>query len=390
MKKIILAYSGGLDTSCCIQWLKDHGFDVICFSANLGSEFAPNDLIRRARKTGASKVYIKDLRSEFARDYILPSLKANALYQGRYVLSTSLGRPLIAQHLVAIAHKERALFVAHGCTGKGNDQVRIDTTVKILDSHLKIIAPLRTWELTSRQSEIEYARKHRIPIAATKEKIYSIDKNIWGVSIESGNLEDLTNEPSEEAYIMTQKMQKTPAAPEYLEIVFRKGLPCGLNGKTMDLVALIEQLNRIGGRHAVGRTDLVEDRTVGIKSREVYEAPGAWLLIRAHQELESMVLDRETLQFKEQVGAKYAQLVYQGLWFTTLRRSLDAFITSTQKRVTGTVVLKVFKGTISVAKRISPFSLYKKNLATYGERDAFDRSDAEGFINIFSLPYRGV
>lgn len=389
MKKIILAYSGGLDTSCCLKWLKERGYSVVCFSANLGSEFLPEQIKSMAKKTGASAVYVEDLRKEFAEDYILPALKAGAIYQGKYVLSTALGRPLIAKHLVKIAQKEKASFVGHGCTAKGNDQVRLDVGVKSLDSKLKIVAPLRNWELTSRSSEIAYAKKHKIPISATLKKIYSIDKNIWGVSIESGPLENLNNEPKEDAFVFTKSLQKAPNKPFSLTIEFIKGKPVKLNNKKLDLVTLIEKLNKIGGTHAVGRTDLVEDRTIGIKSREVYEAPAAWILHFAHNELESLVLDKETLYFKQMVALKYAQLVYQGLWFTKIKESLDSFVETTQKNVSGKITLKLYKGNISVASRHSVHSLYKEKLATYGSKDEFNRSWAEGFINIWSMPYTG-
>ncbi|MDD4955944.1 MAG: argininosuccinate synthase [Candidatus Omnitrophica bacterium] len=388
MKKIVLAYSGGLDTSCCIQWLKDRGFDVVCFSANLGSEFSPADLKKRAIQSGSSKIYIKDLREEFAKDYILKWLKAGALYEGKYVLSTSLGRPLIAKYLVDVAKKEKAQFVAHGCTGKGNDQVRFDATCAILAPNVKTIAPLREWELTSREEEIEYAKKHNIPIKATKEKLYSIDKNIWGVSVEGGVLEDLSNEPPQNSYYFVKPLNKTANKEAYVEIDFDKGVPIKLNGKTLNLVSLIEKLNRIGASAGVGRSDCIEDRVVGIKSREIYEAPAAWILYTAHKELEAVTLDKETLAFKEIIAQKYSQIVYQGLWFTSLRQSFDAFIDSTQKYVTGRIVLKLYKGNIVVAKRISKNSLYKKAFATYGEGDKFDRTMAEGFIKILAMPYQ--
>ena len=378
-KKIVLAYSGGLDTSIIIPWLRE----------NLGSEFSPADLKKRALASGASKVYIKDLRWEFAQQFILPSLKANAIYEGKYVLSTALGRPLIAKYMVEVAKKEKCGFVAHGCTGKGNDQVRFDATTMILNPRLKIVAPLREWHLTSRESEIEYAKKKNLPIKTTKEKIYSIDKNIWGVSIEAGVLENLNNEPKEDAYLMTQSLMKAPNKAEYITITFEKGVPVSLNSKKMDIVSLIEKLNQIGGRHGIGRTDLIEDRTVGIKSREVYEAPAAWILISAHKELESLVLDKETIYFKEIAGLKYAQLVYQGLWFSKLRASLDAFVQKTQEPVSGKITLKIYKGNIIVAKRNSKNSLYKKELATYGKKDKFDKASAEGFIKIFSMPFMG-
>ncbi len=386
-KKIVLAYSGGLDTSCCIRWLQKKGFDVVCFSAHLGSEFSPDHLRTRSKKTGAKKIYIKDLRKEFVDEYIVPALKANAVYENKYVLSTALGRPLIAKHLVDIAHKEKAHYVAHGCTGKGNDQVRIEATVKTLDPKLKIIAPLREWHLSSRESEIKYAKKEKIPIGATKEKIYSIDKNIWGVSIEAGMLEDLKNAPKEDAYLLTKSLKKAPQKEQVVKIGFEKGVPVTLNGKKKSMLSMIEALNAIAGKHGVGRTDLVEDRTVGIKSREIYEAPAAWTLLYAHRELESVVLDKDTLSFKEIVSLRYAQLAYWGLWFLPLKASLDVFIEATQEPVTGEITLRLYKGNITVAARESRYARYKKQLATYGAKDAFNRADAKGFINIFSMPY---
>jgi len=387
-KKVVLAYSGGLDTTCCIPWLKEHGFDeVVCFSANLGSEFTPEDLKVRGVKTGASKVYVQDLREEFAKDFILKGLKANAVYENKYLMATSYGRPLIAKYLVDIAKKEKAQYVAHGCSAKGNDQVRLDVTVKMLAPELKIIAPLRTWELTSRESEIDYATERKLPLKLTKKKIYSIDKNIWGVAIECGVLENLENMCPEDAYMLSVSPEKAPAKPELVEIEFVKGEPVALNGVKMDFLTLIEKLDVIAGRHGCGRTDMVEDRIVGIKSREVYEAPAGWCLINAHKELEAMVLDRDVLAFKEIVGQKYAQLVYQGLWYSRLRASLDAFVQKTQERVTGSVTLKLYKGNIIIAKRSSKYSLYKEKLATYGADDEYDRSDAEKFINLYAMPF---
>lgn len=388
MKKVILAYSGGLDTTCCLEWLRERGFRVICFSANLGSEFSPRDLRRRARRGGAVKICVEDLRREFAYDYVLPSLRAGAVYEDKYLLATALGRPLIAKHLVDLAHAEGAAFVAHGCTAKGNDQVRLDLSVKMLGPKLKIIAPLRLWDLTSRESEIEYAKKHKLSISTTKKKIYSIDKNIWGVSIEAGILEDLKNEPKEDPFILTRSPDKAPARPQYIDIEFMRGVPVRLNGKKIDFVAFIDKLNSIGGAHCIGRTDLIEDRTVGIKSREVYEAPAAWILFTALRELESVVLDKDALYFKKLVALRYAQLVYQGLWFSHLRRSMDAFVDAIQKNVSGKITLKLYKGGITIAKRESGHSLYRKELATYGSKDKFNRADAEGFINIFSMPYK--
>jgi len=388
MKKVVLAYSGGLDTSCCIKWLKDRGFSVICFSANLGSEFSPADLRKRAIGTGASKIYIKDLRKEFAYGYILLSLKAGAVYEGKYVLSTALGRPLIAKNLVDIARTERADYVAHGCTGKGNDQVRFEVTTAILAPHIKTIAPLREWGLKSREEEIEYAKKHNIPIKATKKKVYSVDKNIWGLSVEGGVLEDLNTEPPKNSYYSVKPLLEAENKEVYLEIEFKEGIPIKLNGKTLDLVSLIEKLNKIGAQCGVGRTDVLEDRVIGIKSREIYEAPAAWILYAAHRELEALTLDRETLFFKELIALKYSQLIYQGLWFTQLKKYLDAFIETTQKKLVGTIGLKLYKGNIVIAKRSSPNSLYKKELATYGEGDMFDKTQAEGFIKLWAMPYK--
>ncbi len=388
MKKVVLAYSGGLDTSCCIPWLKNKGFEVICFSANLGSEFSPSDLEKRALASGASKIYIKDLRKEFAYDYILPALKASACYEGKYLLSTALGRPLIAKYLVEVAAKEGASFVAHGCTAKGNDQVRFEVSIKILNPKLKIIAPLREWELKSRNDEIAYAKKHKIPIKTTKEKPYSIDKNIWGISIEGGVLEDLQGAIPDNSYVSIKPPHKVRNKEVTVTIKFLKGIPVGLNGKRLGFVELIERLNTIGASCGIGRTDLVEDRLVGIKSREVYEAPAAWILYTAHRELESLTLDRETIFFKEIVALKYAQVVYQGLWFSSLKKALDAFVEESQRTVTGEVTLGLFKGNITVKKRKSSVSLYKKELATYGKEDKFERSLAEGFIRLFGLPYK--
>lgn len=387
-KKVILAYSGGLDTSCCIAWLKEQGYEVICFSAYLGEEFSPSQLRKRALRSGASRIYIKDLRREFAYDFILPSLKANAIYEGKYLLSTALARPLIAKYLVEYARREKARFVAHGCSAKGNDQVRFEVTLRLLEPRLKIIAPLREWDLSSREEEIEYARKKKIPIKVTKSKPYSMDRNIWGASIEAGVLEDLNQEPPSHIFFLTQAPQMASPEPQYVSIEFNRGLPVKVDGRRFNLVALIELLNRTGGRHSIGRTDLIEDRVVGIKSREIYEAPGAWILYVAHKELESLILDRETLFFKEMVSLKYGQLVYQGLWFSSFKEALDAFIQKTQERITGLVTLKLYRGNITPAKRISKYALYKKELVSYGERDIFDRSLAKGFIELFFLPYR--
>ena len=383
MKKVVLAYSGGLDTACCAAWLKDQGFKVVAFSADLGSEFSPRELKKMAKASGIAKIYIKDLQKEFANQYILVSLKAGAVYQNKYLLATALGRPLIAKHLVEVAKKEKASYVAHGCTAKGNDQVRIEVAVRSLGPKLKVIAPLREWQLTSRDSEIKYAKAKKLPIKATKKKIYSIDKNIWGVSIEAGSLENLNNQPPEDAFILTQSLNKAPAKAQYLDIEFSQGRPTKLNGKRKDLVALIVELNRIGGKHSIGRTDLIEDRVVGIKSREVYEAPAAWILHLALRELESLTLDRASLYSKQLLSLRYGQMVYQGFWFSKLKTSLDAAVEKMQTRVSGKIRLKLYKGNIIIVQRSSPHSLYRKDLATYGQGDKFDRSWAEGFIKIY-------
>lgn len=380
MKKVILAYSGGLDTACCVKWLTDKGFEVICFMADLGQphDFAPAS--RRAKIAGASKIYIKDLRQEFVRDFIQLALKANAVYEDKYTLATALGRPLIAKYLVQVAHKEKAGYIAHGCTGKGNDQVRIEVSSMILDPKLKIIAPLRIWEFKTREEEIKYLAKHRIPIDVTKKKPYSIDENLWGISIECGVLEDPWVEPPSGAYKITKSLNQAVSKPTYLTISFKGGVPTAINGKTYPLIDLIKKLNELGGAYGIGRTDLVENRLIGIKSREIYEAPAAHLLISAHKEIEALVLDRETVHKKQKVSLDYSDLIYYGLWYTPKKKKLDNFINKTQSKVTGTAKLKLFKGGFICVGRKSPYSLYKKELATYGEGDKFDHSKAGKFI----------
>ncbi len=392
MKKVVLAYSGGLDTSCIVRWLKDRGWDVICFVADLGQGLGKGENLKkieeRALVAGASKVYIKDVQDEFISGFIIPALKANALYEGKYLLATALGRPLIAKYLVDIAHKEKAQAVAHGCTGKGNDQVRLEVTTAILDPKLQIIAPVREWEFKSREEEIEYALSYNIPIDVTKKKPYSIDRNIWGISIESGVLEDLRNEPPEDAYLITKSPEKTPNKPCYIEVYFEKGVPRKLNGKVYPLKSLIVKLNEIGGHYGVGRMDMVENRLVGIKSREIYESPAGTILYTAHKDLESVVLDRELMHYKEGVSQRYSELVYTGLWYSALKKALDAFVESTQKFVTGSVKLKLLKGACVPVARTSPYSLYKHELSTYGKEDKFDQKLAEGFIRLWGMPYQ--
>jgi argininosuccinate synthase len=391
MKKVVLAYSGGLDTSCAVKWLgENHGLDVICFCAFIGEVKDKAPLIRRAQAAGAIKTIIVDLKDEFAKGYIMPALWAHARYEGKYPLATALGRPLIAKHLVEVAQKEGAEFVAHGCTGKGNDQVRLEVGVRTLDPDLKIIAPLRDWEFKTREEEIEYAKKSGIPIDVTKKSPYSIDKNIWGIAIEAGMLEDPMVEPPEDAYVMTCAPGKAPKKPRYIEIVFEKGVPVKLNGKKMPLVDLIEHLNVIAGRYGVGRFDMIENRLVGIKSREVYEAPAADVLLKAHEELEGFVMDRELLHYKRLLSEKYAELVYFGMWFSPLKRSLDAFFASNQARVTGKVRIKLDRGHALCVGRESKYALYKEKLATYSKGDIFDRKAAVGFMKIWGLPYEGM
>ena len=392
MKKVVLAYSGGLDTSCIVRWLKERGYEVICFVADLGQGLGQGESFEaieaRALAAGATKVYIRDLQEEFIKDFIVPALKANAVYEGKYLLATALGRPLIAKYLVQIAHKEKATAVAHGCTGKGNDQVRLEVAVGILDPKLEIIAPVRDWEFKSRDEEIDYALKFNIPIDVTKKKPYSIDRNIWGISIEAGILENLEQEPPEDAYMITKSPTHTSSYPRYIEVTFSKGVPVKIDGKALKLKEIITYLNEVGGQFGVGRSDMVENRLVGIKSREIYEAPAGTILYTAHKELEALVLDRELTHFKEMISLKYADLVYYGLWFSALKEALDGFVEKTQKLVSGTIKLRLSKGSCVVVGRKSANSLYKKELSTYGKEDKFDQKLAEGFIKLWGMPYK--
>jgi argininosuccinate synthase len=389
IKKVVLAYSGGLDTSVIIRWMRDkYDCEVIGYAADLGQQEDLKPVKDKGIKTGATDVIVEDLREIFLTEYCIPALAAGALYERQYPLATALGRPLIAKKLVETAHRVGADTVAHGSTGKGNDQVRFDVSVMALDPDLQIIAPVRHWEFKSRNEEIDYAKKHEIPVEATREKPYSIDRNIWGISIECGVLEDPWAAPPADIYQITQSPENAPDKPVMLEIGFEKGIPVSLDGKTYPLVKLVEELNKIGGEHGVGRIDMVENRLVGIKSREIYEAPAAAILLNAHQELEKLVLDREALHYKQSLSDKYAELVYYGQWFTLLRKSLDASIKSLQEVMTGTVRLKLYKGNVAVVGRKSPNSLYDLGLATYDESDTFDHKDGEAFCKIWGLPYK--
>ena len=388
MKKVILAYSGGLDTAVAVRWLKEKGFRVICYMADVGQGQNFTSAKKRAIKAGASKVIVGDLKKEFVKEFIWPSLAANAVYESKYFLATALSRPLIAKKLVEVARAEGAKYLAHGCTGKGNDQVRFEVSIGALDAEMEVIAPVREWDLPTREAEIRYAKIHKIPIDVTKKKPYSIDRNLWGISIESGKLEDPWFEPKEDTYQVTKSVEKSPGKPCYLKIYFKGGIPKKINGKDLDGISIIKKLNEIGGKYSVGRSDLIENRLVGIKSREIYEAPAAAILLEAHKALEGLVLDRETAHFKEIIGLKYSRLVYDGLWFTPLKEAIDRFLAYTQKFVNGTVNIKLFKGNIFVVGRKSPNSLYRKELATYGKGDKFDQSLAKGFIELFGLPYK--
>jgi argininosuccinate synthase len=387
-EKVVLAYSGGVDTSVAIKWLQEkHNLEVIAFSVDVGNEPDFPEIKEKALKLGAVKAVVADARKAFVDEFVFPALKANALYQGRYPLATALARPLMARLLVETALKEGAKSVAHGCTGKGNDQVRFDVSVAGLAPDLKILAPARDWSMT-RDETIEYAKSRNIPLPVTAESPYSIDQNLWGRSIECGVMEDPWAEPPEDAFIWVKSIADTPDKVEYVEIGFEKGIPVSLNGKKLDGLTLIQQANDLAGKHGIGRIDHIEDRVTGIKSREVYEAPAALLLIKAHQALESLTLSKDQLRFKQIVSSQYSDLVYDGLWFTGYREDLTAYVESSQRFVTGTVRVKLQKGSATVVGRKSPYSLYRHDLATYDEGDIFDQSAAVGFIHLWGLPAR--
>ncbi len=389
MKKIVLAYSGGLDTSVAISWLREkYNCEVVAMVADVGQGEELEPLEAKAMASGAGKFYIEDIRDEFLRDFIFPMLKSGALYEEKYLLGTAIARPVIAKRLVEVALKEGADAVAHGATGKGNDQVRFELTVKALAPQLKIVAPWREWEIHSRDDAFDYAEKRGIPLPVTKDKPYSMDRNIWHVSYEGGILEDPSREPVKEMFLLTVDPSDAPDTPEYVQIGFERGEPVSVNGKTLGPVQLLAELNTLAGKHGIGRVDMVENRLVGMKSRGVYETPGGTLLFFAHRELESLTLDRETMHFKELAAVKYGELVYYGQWYTPLREALDAFVDSTQQTVTGSVRLKLFKGNLTVAGRESAHSLYREDLATFGADEIYNQRDGEGFINLFGLPLK--
>jgi argininosuccinate synthase len=389
VQKVVLAYSGGLDTSVIVPWLREnYGCEVICFCADVGQGEELDGLEEKAQRSGASKVVVRDLRTEFVRDYIIPTMQAGAIYERKYLLGTSFARPVIARHQVEIAAQEGADAVAHGATGKGNDQVRFELTFAALNPHLKVIAPWREWNIRSRQDALDYAAEYNIPVTATAEKIYSRDRNLWHLSHEGGILEDPWNEPAENMFMLSSAPEAAPDEPEYVVVAFEAGVPVAIDGTRMELVPLLERLNQIGGRHGVGRVDMVENRLVGMKSRGVYETPGGTILYTAHRELESVVLDRDTLRAKDRIAIEYADLVYDGRWFTPLRAHYDAFVRSTQVNVTGEVRVKLYKGQASAVGRRSAFSLYREDLATFGEDAVYNQQDAEGFIRLYGLPLK--
>lgn len=385
-KKVVLAYSGGLDTSVIVKWLlENYKCEVVCFAADVGQEEELDGLDEKAKKTGASKCYIEDLQEEFARDYVFKAIKANAIYEDRYLLGTSLARPVIAKKQVEIALKEGADAVCHGATGKGNDQVRFEMTFKALAPNLKIIAPWREWDLHSRSLLYDYADKNGIPVPGSKKKPYSMDRNLMHISYEGGILEDPYNEADEEMFILTKSAENAPDKPEYVEIDFEEGIPVAINGERLSAANLMKKLNKIAGNHGVGRVDIVENRLVGIKSRGVYETPAGTVLLAAHRDLESICLDKDTQHLKDSLAAEYARLIYYGLWFARKREAMDALIDETQRFVTGTVKVKLYKGHAMVVGRKSQYSLYSENIASFEKSELYDQTDATGFLNLFGL-----
>ena len=388
-EKIVLAYSGGLDTSIIIPWLKEnYSYDVIAMVGDVGQADDMEAVVDKAYKTGASKVVVEDLREEFLSGYVFPALKAGAVYEHKYLLGTALARPILARHQIEIALREGATAVAHGCTGKGNDQVRFELAYQALAPELKVIAPWREWNLKSREDCLDYAEKHGVPVAASREKIHSRDRNLWHISHEGGELEDAANAPLPGTWQLTCSPQDAPDREERVKLGFDKGIPVSADGMRADPVSLLDLLNEIGGRNAIGRVDLVENRFIGIKSRGCYETPGGTLLVAAHRELEALCLVRELAHFKQHIALKYAELVYFGQWFTPLREALDAFVEVTQHNITGTVTLSLYKGNISIVSRESKYSLYRTDLSSFTMSDSYNQKDAEGFIRILGLPSR--
>jgi argininosuccinate synthase len=388
-KKVVLAYSGGLDTSIIIPWINEnYGMDVIAMVADVGQGEDLDAVVAKAYATGAKKVVVRDLRDEFVRDFVFPTVKAGAIYEHKYLLGTSIARPVIAKHQVAVALEEGAEAVAHGCTGKGNDQVRFEHAYQALAPELKVIAPWREWTLKSREECLDYAEAHGIPVAQSREKIHSRDRNLWHVSHEGGELEDAGNAPLASTWTMTRSPQEAPDRDEVVEIGFVKGCPVSVNSMNIEPVQLVELLNEIAARNGVGRIDLVENRFVGMKSRGCYETPGGTLIVAAHHELEALTLDREVAHYKQLVSLRYAEIVYNGLWFTPLREALDAFVENTQAYVTGTVTLSLYKGNVNVVRRASEYSLFSNELSSFTMGDTYDQKDAKGFIQILGLPAR--
>ena len=390
MSKVVLAYSGGLDTSIIIPWLKENydNCEVIAVCGDVGQGDELDVVHDKALASGASKVYIADLKEEFVRDYVYPVIRSGAIYEGGYLLGTSCARPLIAKALVEVAKKEGADYIAHGATGKGNDQVRFELTIKALSPETKIIAPWRIWDIKSREDAVDFANAHNIPVPVTKKRPYSMDRNVLHLSHEGADLEDPANEPLDDLYLICNRPEDAPNEPEYITLTFEKGNAVKLNGEALTPLAMLEKLNALGAKHGIGILDIVENRLVGMKSRGVYETPGGTILHVAHQGLESLTLDRSTMEFKAHAAVKYAQLVYDGLWYTPLKEALDAFIDKTQETCSGEVRLKLYKGNVSTAGMTSPYSLYNEEFVTFGEDEVYNQADAEGFINLFGLPLK--
>ncbi|MCJ7690178.1 MAG: argininosuccinate synthase [Clostridiaceae bacterium] len=386
-EKVVLAYSGGLDTSIIIAWLKEnYDMDVIAACINVGQEDDMKAIEKKALSSGAQKIYIEDVTAEFIKDYVFKGVKANATYEGKYLLGTAYARPLIAKKLVEIAHKEGAKYICHGCTGKGNDQVRFEVGIAAIDPTIKIIAPWRIWDIKSREDAIDYANARDIEISVTKEKIYSVDQNLWHASHEGGDIEDFKNDHKRDMYLMVTPPEKAKDEAAYVEIYFEKGIAKKVDGIELEPIDIVTVLNKIGGENGIGIVDLVENRLVGMKSRGIYETPGGTVLYAAHKELEEITIDKDTLHFKYSISQKYGELLYDGLWFTTMREALDAFVDKTQETVTGSVKLMLYKGNIMVASKESPNALYDESISSFGASALYDHKDAEGFINLFALP----